>query len=80
MWWLAHCFLRSAVVENIALIEINNGPFLVKAVNSSFDNGERALNVHSSNIIWDSNHNSKSTKLWQGNDKTKVSKLVKLNS
>ena len=38
--------------ENIAYVEIDSGPYLVKPVNEAFDNGERPVNVDQSNIIW----------------------------
>ncbi len=38
--------------ENIAFIEIQNGPYLVRPTDQAFDNGERPLNVDKSNIVW----------------------------
>lgn len=38
--------------ENIALVEIDKGPYLVKPIEEAFDNGERAINIDASNIIW----------------------------
>ncbi|MEO1217270.1 MAG: DUF4437 domain-containing protein [Bacteroidota bacterium] len=38
--------------ENIALVEIDNGPYLVKPISEAFDNGERPINIEASNIIW----------------------------
>jgi len=38
--------------ENIALVEINNGPYLVKPPSEAFDNGERPINIDRSNIVW----------------------------
>lgn len=38
--------------ENIALVEINQGPYLVKPINEAFDNGERPINIDASNIVW----------------------------
>lgn len=38
--------------ENIALVEIGSGPYLVKPVNEAFDNGERPVNIDVSNILW----------------------------
>lgn len=38
--------------ENIAYVEIDHGPYLVKPVEEAFDNGERPVNVDNSNIIW----------------------------
>ncbi|SEP66823.1 DUF4437 domain-containing protein [Neolewinella agarilytica] len=38
--------------ENIAYIEIDHGPYLVKPVDEAFDEGERPLNIDQSNIVW----------------------------
>lgn len=38
--------------ENIALVEIDNGPYLVKPISEAFDNGERPINIDASNVIW----------------------------
>lgn len=38
--------------ENMAFIEIQEGPYLVKPTEQAFDNGERPLNVDKSNIVW----------------------------
>ena len=38
--------------NNMAYIEIDKGPYLVRPTADSFDNGERPINVHSSNIVW----------------------------
>ncbi|WP_081485539.1 DUF4437 domain-containing protein [Bernardetia litoralis] len=38
--------------ENIALVEIDNGPYLVKPTDEAVDNGERPINIDASNIIW----------------------------
>lgn len=37
---------------NIAYVEIDNGPYLVKPINQAFDNGERPINIDKSNIVW----------------------------
>ncbi len=39
-------------LENIALVEIDHGPYLVKPIADTFDNGERPINVDASNIVW----------------------------
>ena len=39
-------------IENIAYVEIDHGPYLVKPTTASFDNGERPINMDISNIIW----------------------------
>lgn len=38
--------------ENLAYIEIGDGPYLVRPAKQSFDNGERPINVDVSNIVW----------------------------
>ena len=38
--------------ENVAYIEIDSGPYLVKPVDEAFDDGERPVNVHRNNIVW----------------------------
>ncbi|NKI31811.1 DUF4437 domain-containing protein [Croceivirga thetidis] len=38
--------------DNIALVEIDKGPYLVKPVSESFDNGERPINIDASNVVW----------------------------
>lgn len=37
---------------NIAYIEIDAGPYLVKPVDQAFDSGERPVNIDASNIVW----------------------------
>ncbi|MEM9291663.1 MAG: DUF4437 domain-containing protein [Acidobacteriota bacterium] len=37
---------------NLAYIEIEDGPYLVRPSEQAFDNGERPVNVDPSNIIW----------------------------
>lgn len=38
--------------SNIALVEIDNGPYLVRPAEDAFDSGERPINVESSNVVW----------------------------
>jgi len=38
--------------ENIALVEIDHGPYLVKPIEEAFDNGERPVNIDASNLLW----------------------------
>jgi hypothetical protein len=35
--------------SNLAYIEIEDGPYLVRPADEAFDNGERPINVHASN-------------------------------
>ena len=37
---------------NVALVEIEKGPYLVLPVEEAFDSGERPVNVDASNIVW----------------------------
>jgi len=39
-------------VNNMALVEIDKGPYLVLPTEKAFDNGERAINIDASNIVW----------------------------
>lgn len=38
--------------NNVAYIEIDSGPYLVHPESEAFDNGERPINVDSSNLVW----------------------------
>lgn len=38
--------------ENLIYLEIESGPYLVKPSTEHFDNGEVALNLHESNLVW----------------------------
>lgn len=38
--------------NNMAYIEIEEGPYLVQPTEKAFDNGERPINVYKSNIVW----------------------------
>ena len=37
---------------NVALVEIDKGPYLVLPITEAFDSGERPVNVDASNIVW----------------------------
>lgn len=37
---------------NMAYIEIDSGPYLVRPTEQAYDNGERPINIDASNIIW----------------------------
>jgi mannose-6-phosphate isomerase-like protein (cupin superfamily) len=50
---------------NIAFIEIDNGPYLVKPKDKAFDNGERPFNIHRSNIIWRIDDDIRYVPLWK---------------
>ncbi|WP_018970800.1 DUF4437 domain-containing protein [Rubritalea marina] len=38
--------------HNVALVEIDRGPYLVLPVDESFDDGERPINVDPANLVW----------------------------
>lgn len=38
--------------ENMAFLDIQEGPYLVKPTSEAFDNGERPVNVDKTNIFW----------------------------
>jgi len=62
---------------NIALVEIDNGPYLVKATKQKFDNRERPFNIHSSNIIWREQDNYKIVNLWKNKGGVVIGSMVK---
>lgn len=66
--------------ENIAYVEIDSGPYLVKPVESAFEKGERPINISSPNIIWldknaaswiDSDSKAEISFLWENDDSMK---------
>lgn len=58
---------------NIALVEINKGPYLVKPTNEAFDNGEKPINIDASNLVWLNNKKSN----WIGEEsKAELSFLI----
>lgn len=63
--------------ENIALVEIDKGPYLVKPIEEAFDNGERPINIDASNVVWlnstktnwvDSKSKAEISFLWENKD------------
>ena len=62
---------------NIALVEIDRGPYLVKPVKEAFDNGERPFNIHASNIIWRDNNNHSVVDLWANKDGEVIGSMIK---
>lgn len=38
--------------ENLAFLDIQEGPYLVKPTSEAFDNGERPVNVDKTNLVW----------------------------
>lgn len=39
-------------MENMAFLDIQEGPYLVKPTSEAFDNGERPVNVDKTNLVW----------------------------
>ncbi|SFK65181.1 DUF4437 domain-containing protein [Methylophaga sulfidovorans] len=75
--------------NNLIYLEIDSGPYLVMPSAQAFDNGERPLNLHRDNMVWENNHDShrlladgvESTFLWGSTDKAQLNgSLVKLPS
>jgi len=48
--------------SNLIFLEIDSGPYLVKPPNAQFDNGERPINIHVSNLVWISGNSLESVK------------------
>lgn len=44
--------------DSTILLEIEQGPYLVKPASEHFDNGERPLNLHVDNIVWQAKSNT----------------------
>ncbi len=76
--------------ENIAYVEIDSGPYLVKPITEAFDSGERPINIDAANVVW---LNNKATNwiseqsdaeisfLWENDDETNLKGIfVKLPS
>ena len=64
---------------NMAFIEIDTGPYLVRSRSKAFDNRERPFNIHISNVIW---HNAGKTKLaylWKNRNDKVTGTMVKFN-
>lgn len=62
--------------ENIALVEIDRGPYLVQPIEEAYDNGERPINIDASNVVWldskktnwiDANSQAEMSFLWNAN-------------
>lgn len=63
-------------LENIALVEIDKGPYLVKPIEEAYDNGERPINIDASNVVW---LDSKNTNWISPKSKTELSFLWEAN-
>ncbi|GAB3009290.1 DUF4437 domain-containing protein [Cyclobacterium sediminis] len=62
--------------ENIALVEIDKGPYLVQPIEEAYDNGERPINIDVSNIVW---LDSKKSNWMNAKSKAKISFLWEAN-
>lgn len=51
--------------SNMIYLEIDSGPYLVKPSDQHFDNGERPVNIHATNLVW---LNSQDSALIDGNN------------
>ena len=38
--------------KNVAYVEIDSAPYLVKPTDEAYDNGDRPINIHADNIVW----------------------------
>jgi mannose-6-phosphate isomerase-like protein (cupin superfamily) len=63
--------------ENIALVEIDKGPYLVQPIEEAYDNGERPINIDASNVVWldskktnwiDTDSKAEISFLWEAHD------------
>lgn len=74
--------------ENIAFLDIQEGPYLVKPTSEAFDNGERPVNVDKTNLVWlnandmewiSKKSNVETAFLWGSHEKNQLrASLVKL--
>jgi quercetin dioxygenase-like cupin family protein len=62
--------------ENIALVEIDKGPYLVKPIAEAFDSGERPINIDASNVVW---LNNEKTNWVSSKSKAEISFLLENN-
>ena len=63
--------------NNIALVEIDSGPYLVIPTTDKFDNGERPYNIHASNILWNKNEGHQWASSWQDKNGNVTGTLLK---
>lgn len=64
--------------KNIAYVEIDSGPYLVKPTEEAFDSGERPINVDPSNIVWANLAESPFAHTTGDNPKLKASEIARL--
>ncbi|MGY6648708.1 DUF4437 domain-containing protein [Wenyingzhuangia sp. IMCC45574] len=61
--------------ENIAYVEIDQGPYLVKPTNKAFDAGEKPVNITKNNMVW---QDSSLSKLIEVNGQTPLEQQAKI--
>jgi len=74
--------------DNMAFLDIQEGPYLVKPTSEAFDNGERPVNVDKTNLVWlnandiqwvSEKSNTETAFLWGSHEKNQLrAALVKL--
>ncbi|MCX2835082.1 DUF4437 domain-containing protein [Microbulbifer thermotolerans] len=72
---------------NLIYLEIDSGPYLVMPSDEQFDNGERPLNLHADNMVWQDNSDlysiqadkAEATQLWRSTANMNGS-MIKLNA
>ena len=66
--------------SNMAFIEIDQGPYLVKPIQAAFDSGERPVNVHASNTVWTLGANdTQRALLWRSSKNHQSAVLLKFS-
>ena len=66
--------------SNIALVEIDHGPYLVKPISKEYDNGQRPYNIHASNIIWKQRDSYQFVDIWKNEKDIIVGSLLKFKN
>ena len=66
-------------ITNMALVEIDSAPYLVRPIQEEFDNGERPYNIHSNNIIWRDFGENQIVDLWKNKAGIVTGSLLKFN-
>lgn len=66
--------------SNVAFVEIDQGPYLVRPTKKAFDNNERPYNIHTSNVLWDKLGPIEFTSLWKNKEGHVTGKLIKFRN
>lgn len=64
---------------NIALVEIDSAPYLVRPVSKAFDNGERPYNIHYKNILWRKTKDGEVVDLWKDHNGKIIGSMYKFD-